>query len=124
MNIGYVTSVITHKLIGIMALSDTYFVYYFDDHILDICLEIILQNNNIAGQYGKLQNGTVYYELTNWKNKNFLAGVNFLLPWPYQIAKVEYKNIDHTQIYDLYTAIQSNQEAGDDNSDEINKKSE
>ena len=106
MNITYIYSLITRQLVGIIGMSNNYFVYYADNDLLKLSIEIILSKNNIIGQYGILD-GTIYYELTNWYNKNFLVGLNYLLPWPFYLAQVEYINInnDFQKIKQLYDNI-------------------
>lgn len=101
MNIGYLYSLSTQKLVGTIGHSDTHFVYYTEDDLLKHYIELILICNNVTSVYEKLDD-IIYYELTNLTQKNFLLGVNFLLPWPYHIKKVEYKDIDYRNIYHLY----------------------
>lgn len=106
MNITYIYSLITRQLVGIIGMSNNHFVYYADNDLLKLSIEIILSKNNIIGQYGILDD-TIYYELTNWHNKNFLVGLNYLLPWPFYLAQVEYTNInnDFHKIKQLYDNI-------------------
>ena len=106
MNITYIYSLITRQLVGIIGMSNNHFVYYADNDLLKLSIEIILSKNNIIGQYGILDD-TIYYELTNWHNKNFLVGLNYLLPWPFYLAQVEYINInnDFQKIKQLYDNI-------------------
>ena len=106
MNITYIYSLITRQLVGIIGMSNNHFVYYADNDLLKLSIEVILSKNNIIGQYGILD-GTIYYELTNWHNKNFLVGLNYLLPWPFYLAQVEYINInnDFQKIKQLYDNI-------------------
>lgn len=106
MNITYIYSLITRQLVGIIGMSNNHFVYYADNDLLKLSIEIILSKNNIIGQYGILDD-TIYYELTNWHNKNFLVGLNYLLPWPFYLARVEYINInnDFQKIKQLYDNI-------------------
>ena len=109
MNIAYIYSLITRQLAGIIGMSDNHFVYYADNELLNLSVETIVNKDKIIGQYGILNDNdnVIYYELTTWCNKNFLLGLNYLLPWPFYMARVEYVNIndDFQKIQQLYSAL-------------------
>ena len=122
MNVAYVYSIITRQIVGILALSNDNFAYYFEDNQLINLIETILKKSNIVSVYG-VDKDIIYYDLTNPLNKDFLIHINYLLPWPYRIKNIEYKNIDPQDLYQLFSDIKNNQVIEGDNFATINQES-
>ena len=103
-NIGYIYNIIDRNVVGVLASSFAIFAYYSNDLYLNKIIDIIIKKKNIVNQFNK-EGNSYFAELVSIQDKNFLHGFSYLLPFPYHIDKIEYKQVDINKLYQLYSDI-------------------
>lgn len=96
-SIGYIFNIINKKFSGIIATNRDYFIYYTDNEDLNDFLHIIYYKH-----INKLihKNQDIFIEKITAKDKLFLHNLSYVLPFPYHIEKLIYKQIN--TVNDLY----------------------
>jgi len=107
MNIGYIYDIINKMLVGIIACNNDCIAYYIDVEPLENIINTLLMKENIISIYGKDEMNKIFIEYCNIKDKSFLHGFSYLLPFPYHIDKLEYKKIEVNELYDLYKSLKA-----------------
>ena len=98
-NLGYIYNVISKQITGIIATNKDYFIYYADNEELNDYLHIIYYKQ-INGLTYKTSNINIATDKVTVKDKSFLHGLSYILPFPYHIQKLICKQISN--VNDLY----------------------
>lgn len=104
-NIGYIYNTINYKIEAIIAANEEYFVYYADTQELNDIIYIIYHKQVIVNYYKEKNKEIIYFDTANAKDKSFLHGLSYLLPFPYYMQKVVCKMIDTDKIYTVFSDL-------------------
>lgn len=106
MNLGYIKNLSSNKIQGIIGhdfLTGNLAYYSYDNELLD-CIDIIL-NRNLFFLINEIKGDNIFIkkEEVTLFDKNYLLAVNYSLPSPWRIVKIENINGDLEEIVQLYS---------------------
>ena len=116
-NFGYIYNLLDNTLIGCIANNDEYCLYYTENQNLNSVINVILNKQYIRDEYNKNQN-IISYSNIQVNDKKFIHGFNYLLPYPFYIKALEFKQIKFDDLYEIYQAIKQKEGEYIDQADE------